>query len=60
MTTADVTPSCCANPGKYEVTRMKVKMVDGSVKEYVYQRKICGKCKYRRHKEKQFENLTKM
>jgi hypothetical protein len=55
MTTADVTPSCCQNPGKFDITRLKVKMADGSVKEYVYQRKVCNKCNYRKKKFKTFK-----
>lgn len=56
MTTSDITPACCDNPGKFDITRQKMKLVDGTIKEYIYQRKICNRCLYRKKKFKQFNS----
>lgn len=59
MTTSDITPACCDNPGTFDVIRKKVTMADGSVKVYTHKRKICGKCIYRRARVKTYERKNK-
>jgi hypothetical protein len=57
MTTADVTPSCCQNPSTFDVIRKSVTLKDGTVKDYVYRRKMCGRCVYRKIKENSLKGL---